>query len=169
MRIPKLDKKHFLVRSLWTIVFFLPFILIIVVTQWLEEYFPFSHFPMYDRMPEITFYVYVTDGDDNPIPSTDVFGERVSKLKRIYDTQLRIIKEQLDKRKYELTIEERQPAGTHTLEWAVKTGLERPGRRDAVLAYDTVRLYQAFVIIEDGKVVQPPHDLVGEIKITDPG
>lgn len=169
MRISKPALMDFLDRTRWTLVFFLPLILLIAVTQKLEEYFPFSHFPMYDGMSSETFYVYITDGEDNPLPSMDVIGERVSKLKRIYDTELRRIRNALSKEerksKYEFTIEERSPASRHTLEWCIDTAMAKEASRKKLQEHESIRLYQAMVLMRDGKVVQPPPELVGEIQV----
>ena len=52
------------------------------------EQYPITRFPMYDKFPDHTFYVYVADKNGIPIPVQDLTGVNTSKLKKPYDYEL---------------------------------------------------------------------------------
>jgi hypothetical protein len=49
-------------------------ILTIAFSLWIEEFYPFSWFPMFTTLDKSTWYVFLTDGEDRKIPIEDEFG-----------------------------------------------------------------------------------------------
>lgn len=83
------------------------------------EFYPFSNFPMYASFTPETYYVYVTDLNDEPVAVTLLTGKVLSNLKKQYDTELKAQKKALggDLRQNELPLEARQKAGEVVLRW----------------------------------------------------
>jgi hypothetical protein len=50
----------------------------------LRENYPFSNFPMYSSFSSRTYYVYLTDAEDQPLKTRE-FGLSSSGLKKIFD------------------------------------------------------------------------------------
>ena len=108
------------------------FIITFLLCLILRENYPFSHFPMYSRMAGNTSYVYVTGANDEPIPIHTLTSIRTGKLKKIYRTQLDLVRDQLEQEGtwtgyQNLTLEQRKAAGEYTLRHII----ERcpPGRK----------------------------------------
>lgn len=82
------------------------------------EFYPFSNFPMYSSFAPSTYYVYVTDLNDNPVPVTRLTGKVLSNLKKQYDTELKRQKQKASGlRQAELPLPARQEAGATVLRW----------------------------------------------------
>jgi len=61
----------------------------IVLSLVVEEWYPISHYPMYANPPKNHWYVYVSDGGDQPLPLQTVFGLRTAFLKKVYRDRLK--------------------------------------------------------------------------------
>lgn len=85
------------------------------------EFYPFSNFPMYASFTPETYYVYVTDLNDAPVPVTRLTGKVLSNLKKQYDTELKTLKKEMGGsiRQSDLPIEARIKAGEVVLRWLV--------------------------------------------------
>ena len=62
-----------------------PFVFILAVcgsSFLVGEQFPVTRFPMYDKFPDHTYFLYVGDRDGNPIPIKELTGINTSKLKK---------------------------------------------------------------------------------------
>lgn len=156
--------RHLLHRIAKTLVVLTPFWLVTALCLHFKENYPFSDFPMYSTFTDHTFYVYVADGDGNPIPVQDITYVRVSKLKRIYDTGLKAARDAADKRKRDLTVEERAPSALETLEWlyaSTRPAAQEILRRD----YGTIQLYHVDVTVEAGETVESVPALVAELPL----
>lgn len=84
------------------------------------EFYPFSNFPMYSTFTDSTYYVYVADLKDQPVPVTLLTGKVLSNLKKQYDTELKAEKRALSgggMRQEDLPIEARCRAGEVVLSW----------------------------------------------------
>ena len=66
-----------------------PLILIAAACLLIEEQYPFSHFPMYSSFGPSTYYVYLTDGSEKPLPSYQTLGISTGTLKKLYQAELR--------------------------------------------------------------------------------
>ena len=71
------------------------------------EFYPFSNFPMYSTFSPDTYFVWVSDLEDEPVPIGPVFGIAPSDLKKTYDRKLGDLKGEAPKglRKVELPLE----------------------------------------------------------------
>jgi len=122
------------------------------------EQYPITRFPMYDQFPDHTFYVYVADRDGNPIPVHSLTGINTSKLKKPYDKQIDRIRRQLKKRKLELTVEERRPAGETALR---KLYQDAPAAGKAQLdQLAPIQLYHVWIFSEKGKSAEHPAEKI---------
>lgn len=82
------------------------------------EWYPFSNFPMYSSFSPSTYYVYVADLNDQPVPVTRLTGKSLSNLKKQYDTELKAQKAQSGGlRQAELPLAARVQAGEVVLRW----------------------------------------------------
>jgi len=59
-------------------------VVLVLVSQWILEWYPISHFPMYSRFGSRSHYVYVTDENDEPLPVERDFSVRAAYLKKVY-------------------------------------------------------------------------------------
>lgn len=125
------------------------------------EFYPFSNFPMYSRFAPDTYYVYVTDLNDEPVPIGRTFNIASSDVKKAYDRRLDAIKKSTGQkaRRKEMPLELRARAAEDVLRWLTDNS-QQP---DAVRAIGGVRLYQADVLYQDGRVTQK-RERVGEIR-----
>ena len=122
------------------------------------EQFPVTRFPMYDKFPDHTFYVYVADRDGKPIPVHPITGINTSKLKKPYDKEFNRVRKCLKKRKLELTAEERRPAGETALR---KLYLDAPPAGKKQLdSYAPIQLMHVWIFSEDGQSVEQPAESV---------
>jgi hypothetical protein len=138
-----------------------PFVLVLALcaTSFLSgEQYPVTRFPMYDKFPDHTFYVFVADKDGRPIPVHQLTGINTSKLKKPYDKALDKIRKDLGKRKLELTAEERRPAGEAALEALFK--ITPPDQRAALATHTPIQLYHVWILSEKGKAVEQPAEKI---------
>jgi hypothetical protein len=149
-------------KFLWLLVLFSAFLL-----PWLQrkqskpgEFYPFSNFPMYSKFAPNTYYVMVTDLQDNPIPITPLTGKVLSNLKKTYDTELRTIKAQSgpDMRLETMPLHLRSQAGQKTLTW-LNAFIPSPDRSQL----GGLRLKQINISWKDGSI-QKETLPVGELK-----
>jgi len=144
-----------LVSRLWPFVLVLGFCGLAFFTG---EQYPVTRFPMYDKFPDHTFYVYVCDKDGQPIPVHDLTGINTSKLKKPYDKAIDKVRKKLKKRKLELTAEERRTAGEKAL---FKLYGDAPDAGKAKLReHAPLQLYHVWIFSEDGKSVERPAEKI---------
>lgn len=124
------------------------------------EFFPFSHFPMYSDFDERDYYVYVTDGNDQPIATETVAAVRSTKLKKIFDTELDSIQKKYKKRKDQLSAEQCRPGGDYTVKWLYENASD--AAREVFSTGMPLRLYRIYITEEKGELVETPPQLVGE-------
>jgi hypothetical protein len=122
------------------------------------EQFPITRFPMYDKFPDHTYYVYVTNRDGEPIPIHDLTGINTSKLKKPYDKELNRIRKRLKKRKLELTVEERREAGETALRKVYQDA--PPTGREQLDQHAPILLYHVWIFSEGGKSVERPAERI---------
>jgi hypothetical protein len=134
-------------------------VLVTVACLQLKEWFPFSHFPMYSKNREESIVLYLTDENDEVIPTGPAFGYPAFRLKKLHDTALRKLKSSGELQR----VSEATPA--HLAEIAdevlafVKTGQPRAGY--VLPAYAKLRLHRQRLRLADGKIVTN-HELLGE-------
>ena len=155
--------RRWLIPALLVLVPLWPGFVITAVSLRVEEQYPFSHFPMYRNFSDLTYYVYVTDGGDNPVAVESLTYNRTTRLRKIYDDELEPIRLELRKRRAELTPEERRPAGEYTLRWLVENS-PRHGQR-ALAELGTLRFYHVNVTVVEDAVGELEHELIAEIEV----
>jgi hypothetical protein len=116
--------RHQPLKFLWGVVLLTAFVM-----PWAQrgqakpgEFYPFSNFPMYSTFSDSTYYVYVTDLKDEPVPVTFLTGKVLSNLKKQYDTELKAEKRALvagGVKQEDLSMEARRRAGEVVLRWLV--------------------------------------------------
>jgi hypothetical protein len=71
---------------------------------------------MYSSFGRSTYYVYLTDGADQPLATITTLGITTPTLKKIYDGEVRKEVRRLRSARRLLTVEQRRPAGERVLE-----------------------------------------------------
>ena len=140
------------------------FFLVLVACWIIRDNYPFSHFPMYDKFPDHTYYIFVKNGDDEPIAFQKTTGTRTAGFKKPYDKELNAIRKELGKRKRELTAAEREPAGLRALQRLYDNANDAVKRRLEEIA--PLRLYHADInMTDDGKIDEREPVLVAELPL----
>lgn len=142
------------------------FVLVLaVIIPWLTrkeahpgEWYPFSNFPMYSSFEKQAYYVYITDKDNQPVPTFPIFGTWPSHIKKIYDAEIKTIAKRLRKPSKKLTAEERFPAGTGVLLQLRDHSLYP----EELKKHRGFRLHQVDITLKDGRIHKET-TLVGEI------
>jgi len=123
------------------------------------EFYPFSNFPMYSSFSSETYYVYVTDLDDQPVAVVPFSGKALSNIKKIYDRELKRKKDELGGsiKMADLPLEAREESGEITLAWLAANG----PRSDVLEKMGGLRLKQVNIRY-DGASIQKETLNVGE-------
>lgn len=136
---------------------------LVIISLLARENYPLSHYPMYDRFTDHTFYVYVADGDGEPLPVQTLTGKRTSRIKKPYDKALDKVRKALGKRKRELTPAESEEAGLAALrdlyEFAGTDGQQKLEQSAPI------RLYQVDIFARDGEIDKRPPELIAELEL----
>lgn len=124
------------------------------------EFYPFSNFPMYSSFSPSTYYVYVTDLRDQPVPVTLLTGKVLSNLKKQYDTEL---KQQKKKARgisqADLPPEARREAGGVVLNWLLPFA-----HPDQLQQMGGLRLKEVTITYEGNEIRKRELD-VGEVRV----
>lgn len=135
------------------------FVLVMVgILALMREWYPFSHFPMYARFENYTYYVYVTDHNETPLPVESLFGIRTANLKKIYQKELRRIARDHPRGTKGLPREQRREAGDYVLQF-LRENSANPRKTDAIRG---LKLYQVDIRGVNGRIEKEAY-LVGEI------
>lgn len=126
------------------------------------EFYPFSNYPMYSSFEAETYYVYVTDGGDQPVAMGKVFGVPASDVKKAFDRKLDAAKKASGGkvRKANLPLEVQAAAGSEVLEWlkANAPNDQKPG----IAKLGALRLYRMDIRYDGSTLVKTPRR-VGEV------
>ena len=132
-----------------------------------RENFPFTHYPMYSNFEDQTYYVWLADHEDQPIPVEKLTYNRLGRIKKIYNSGLQEVRDEVGAktgekpRKRDLTPAQRRPSGESTLHWIYENS--RPAAQETLRGAAPLRLYQVNIRIENNRVVEDPPQLVGEL------
>ena len=138
-----------------------------VVCLVVKENYPFSHYPMYSNFDDQTYYVWLADGEGNPIASEKLTYHRLGKIKKMYNDDLQEVRTAVGKkvgkkpRKRDLTLEQRRGPADATLQCIYDNS--RPAAQNVLLESAPLRLYQVDIRVEGNAVVEDPAELVGEL------
>ncbi len=123
------------------------------------EFYPFSNFPMYASFSPSTYYVYVTDLRDAPVPVTLLTGKVLSNLKKQYDTELKRQKQKTGAgSQADLPQAVRQEAGKVVLNWLLPFV-----HQDMLNELGGLRLKEVTITYEGGKIRKRELE-VGEVR-----
>jgi hypothetical protein len=133
-------------------------------TQKPGEFYPFSNYPMYASFDDETYYVYITDSQANPLPAGRLFGSSVSQMKKMYDGELKKIKNdtQFKLPRTQLPAQYKQQAAQTVLKHLVQ---HVPVLQQAVLAkLSGLQMYQVDIQLVQGSI-RKESQLVGELTL----
>lgn len=138
--------------GLCALMYFFPALIILwlftLLNLFIRESFPFSHFPMYSKFSDFTYYVFIANEFGEPIPLRENFGIRTTFLKKIYITEVRALNpEGIATR--DLSQSLLNAAGIRLLE-RVRAFPE--ARKVANHKFERIRLYQVNVTLEKGHI-----------------
>ncbi|MDQ3119972.1 MAG: hypothetical protein M3Q89_10465 [Verrucomicrobiota bacterium] len=137
-----------------------PLLLITAVCLLLREEFPFSHFPMYSSFGRSTYYVYLTNGADQPLPTVTTLGVSTPTLKKIYESEVRREMERIPRAsRKSLSLEQRRPAGERVLQRLLNS--PRVQQSGNVLSAG-LRLYEMRITLER-REFQRRKELIAEL------
>lgn len=138
----------------------------------LKENFPFTHYPMYSNFEDQTYYVWLADGEGEPIPVQKVTYMRLGKIKKVYNSGLLAVREEIGKqtgskpRKRNLTQAQRRGPGDETLRWIYANSHE--AAQTTLREAAPLKLFHVDIRIEGNKVVEGDPVLVGELMPENP-
>jgi hypothetical protein len=115
-----------------------------------REGFPFSHYPMYSSFTDFEYYVFLTDGQDQPLALEKVtLGLKTSALKKQFDNRIDKITDAKGKgvRNRDVTPEMARPHGE-----ALLCDLQKKYPNLATIS--TLKLYQVTLQIKEGAVAE---------------
>lgn len=126
------------------------------------EFYPFSNFPMYSTFSSETYYVYVTDLEDQPVAVRPLSGKSLSNIKKIYDQELKRRKDELggSVKMANLPIEAREESGKIVLAWLAANGppsevLEKKGGlrlKQVNIRYDGASIHKETMDVGEWRV-----------------
>ena len=126
----------------------------------LKENYPFSHYPMYSRFSRSTFYIFVTNEKDEPLPLRSFCGVSAAILRKMYESFLYQSTKKRSNKIEELTSEDLKPISKSILDY-VKTSAEK---KKSKIDFKSLRLYEATISIDNGSISRE-RKLLNEIVI----
>ena len=75
--------RPWLLHPLWLVV------VAVAIPQWTREQYPFSHFPMYSSFGGEATYLYLTDADDQTLPTLPYVGLTAAKVNKTWNFELK--------------------------------------------------------------------------------
>lgn len=116
-------------------------LLVACVSLFAGEWLPFSRLPMYSKPRDTVRYFYISDLDDQPLPTNKELGVRCSRLRKAFDAHCSQERGSIDER------ERRAAAKT------LRDAVERKPDREKRAGY---RLWRVDIRLCDGGVVRDP-------------
>lgn len=122
-------------------------LVVIVLSLSLKEFYPLSHFPMYSKFNPNTFYVYLTNENDQSLLVREHFNISVPELKKMFakrrDMFLKNAGGLLSREEAEIKAGE-----------LVINDLLRENNIDEIKEVKKLKIYRVFLSIEDKKVIR---------------
>ncbi len=126
-------------------------VVITVACLLLNEFYPFSNFPMYSKNAPSAFCLYVTGADDKVLYTMPEFEKFSSVLKKMFNGKIQKYKEDgLIKRYNEMTEEQFQAVGAEILQWL----LSERKRLNKPPLNGNIRLMHEEFVLKKGKPVK---------------
>ena len=138
---------------------FNPLILLTVACLLVKEQYPLSDFPMYSSFTSKTFYVYLADGDGQPIAAAPAIGMTTPTLKKIYVSETRRERRRSGAPSKTVTNEQKRAAGDRVLADLKNS----PVIRERNLLPAVLRLYEVNISMAGGRF-EKQTSLVAEVR-----
>ena len=127
-----------------------PMVAAVVLCYWIQDFYPLSHFPMYSKFDERTYYVYLQGADGEAIAAVPEFNIYTSDLKKHYGRDLNKLKKNIKGSHFDWGQEQKWVAGMATLDYLKNERSQaafKEGRMDGLMLID-VRIQRG----DDGKL-----------------
>jgi hypothetical protein len=128
-----------------------------LVSVWLQENYPFSHFPMYSNPSAERPYYMVTDGDGQPLPIGTLTGITCPKVGKIYRTECQEVANKLKLNKDRLPPDKKQAIGEKMFAYLRAEATNRkqslPGK---------LQLIRMEISYQDGQIIETPEIIAQE-------
>lgn len=92
-----------------------PLVVAVLLCYWFQDFYPLSHFPMYSKFDDRTYYVYLRDGDGQALAVAATFSIYTSDLKKHYSRDLKALKKKYKGSHFDWTVDQKREAGMVTL------------------------------------------------------
>lgn len=135
------------------------FLFLSITMSLVGEFYPISDFPMYSSFSKGAWYVFLADQNDNPLPSMPTVGLKTPRLKKIYTSHVRRLREKPRKGKRRVKADAELLAGEGTLHFLLKMN---PSRLHFPPQTTEVRLYKVDLTITN-KTIAKQLTLVGAV------
>lgn len=146
-------------RWFWTQFPFAPLLVLVLALQLMEEFYPFSHFPMYQRFDEAATYLYLTNEKDEPIPMQTHFSYKGARLKKSFKNSLRDEAKKHDRKLETATEADMKAAGEEVLRELYKRALKTDARKLQKIPGSEVRLWHGLMTLKDDKFIDEKVEL----------
>lgn len=128
-------------RWFWTRFPFAPLLVLVLALQVMEEFYPFSHFPMYQRFDEEATYLFITNELDEPLPLQTHFSYKASRVKKNFKSRLRKVAEWNGRKLETATQGDMRAAGAIVLDNLFERALHNSPHKLATIQGQSVRLW----------------------------
>ena len=139
---------------------FKPMLFITVACLAIKEQYPFSNFPMYSSFGDSTYYVYLADGEDRPLPTYAAAGMSTPKLKKVFANELRQERKRAPASRKPLLQEHKRAAGERVLARLKEAAGQRKSDAPAPAVW---RLYEVNISLVDGRY-EKQRNLIAEFQ-----
>jgi len=122
-----------------------------------KENYPFSHYPMYATFSQYSNFVFITDEEDKPIPTSKVFGVKSNFIKKIYMSEVKKISLKKNMEPWELSVSDLNKPGELTLDYLIANA------DSSYIAkhFKSLKLYDTTICLKD-RQIQKNRRLVSE-------
>lgn len=137
-----------------------PLVVAVAACYWLQDFYPLSHFPMYSKFDDRTYYVYLRGKDGEPLAAVPNFNIYTSDLKKHYGRDLKDLKKKYKGSHFDWTEAQKWEAGMATLAYLKNDRSPAAFKDDSMqgLILVDVRIRRG----EDGRI-EKREDVVGRI------
>lgn len=125
-----------------------PLLILTAACLILREQYPFSHFPMYSSFGKSTYYIYLADGAGQPLGTNPTAGMSTPTLKKVFDSELRKERRELERRQERVGPQSRVEAAKRLLARVKSAAV---ARGTAATLPPVLRLYQVDIRLADGR------------------
>ena len=139
-----------------------PMMIAVAACYWFEDFYPLSHFPMYSKFDDRTYYVYLQAKDGSALATVPNFKIYSSDLKKHYSRDLKELKADFKGSHFDWTEAQKWKAGMATLDYLRK---ERSPKAFADGAMEGLTLIDVRIQRgKDGKL-DKREDVVGRVEM----